>query len=94
MLPDDIRIDALIWDSWNRAHIARHNVTRKDVEEVCTGRFVTLTGYAGRIMVVGQNRVGRALTAVLEPDTEGMYYVVTARSSSRRERRVYREVIG
>ena len=94
MLPDDIRFDALIWDSWNRAHIARHNVTRNDVQEICAGRFVTLPGYSGRIMVVGQNLVGRALTAVLEPDTEGMYYVVTARSSSRRERRVYREVIG
>ena len=70
MLPVDIRFDALIWDSWNRAHIARHNVTRKDVEEVFTGRFITLPGYAGRIMVVGQNLVGRALTAVLEPDTE------------------------
>lgn len=94
MLPDDIRTATLKWDSWNRAHIARHDVTRKDVEEVCTGRFIILPSYAGRFMVVGQNLAGRALTAVLEPDTDGMYYVVTARSSSRRERRIYREAIG
>ena len=30
-----IVINALIWDEWNKEHIARHGVTPEEVEEVC-----------------------------------------------------------
>ena len=30
-----INIRRLIWDAWNIAHIARHNVTPEEVEQVC-----------------------------------------------------------
>ncbi len=32
-----IVIRRLIWDSWNVAYIARHEVTSDEVEEVCHG---------------------------------------------------------
>jgi hypothetical protein len=30
-------IDHLVWDDWNREHIARHNVTPEEVEQVILG---------------------------------------------------------
>lgn len=28
-----IVIDGLVWDEWNREHLANHNVTTEEVEE-------------------------------------------------------------
>ena len=74
-------------------HIARHGVTVDEVNETCDGRFIVLQGYVGRLVIVGQTFGGRALSVVVEPEPEEMYYVVTARPASRGERRTYREVI-
>ena len=93
MLPYSISPGALVWDECNIEHIARHGVTRDEVMEACGGRFIVLRGYAGRFIIVGQSVDGRALSIVVEPEDEWKYYAVTARSSSRSERRAYREVI-
>lgn len=58
-----LRVRSLTWDSWNVPHIARHAVTPDEVEEVCHGPFVTLTGYAERILVLGPTAAGRMLVA-------------------------------
>lgn len=84
-----LRVRSLTWDSWNVPHIARHAVTPDEVEEVCHGPFVTLTGYAERILVLGPTAAGRMLVAVLEPVEPEVYYVITARPASRKERRYY-----
>jgi uncharacterized DUF497 family protein len=82
----------LIWDTWNVAHIARHNVIPEEVEEVCHGRaFFSENTYKGRLRVIGPNAAGRVLTVILAPEGEGMYYPVTARTASRKERQRYRE---
>ncbi len=82
----------LIWDPWNVTHIARHEVTPDEVEEVCHGDPMTSETYGGRLRVVGQTLAGRVLTLILAPrDDDGVYYTVTARSASRKERRLYRE---
>ena len=82
----------LTWDAWNVRHIARHGVLPPEVEDVCQGPCITREAYAGRIMLIGPTRSGRILAAVLEPQEEqGVYYVVTARSASRRERRLYQQ---
>ena len=91
MLPHEITSDALAWNSWNIEHISRHDVTRNEVEEVCEGRFIFRESYGGRFVVIGLTLDRRALAVVIEPDNDGMYYVVTARSASRRERRIYEE---
>lgn len=84
-----LHVRRLVWDSWNISHIARHNVTPEEVEEVCHGPFVTLAGYAERILVLGPTSAGRMLVVVLEPVDPGVYYAVTARPASRKERRYY-----
>lgn len=89
-----IIIQGLVWDSWNVAHIARHGVTPEEVEEVCQGSYLTFDAYGERIVLVGTTRAGRNLTAVLAAKRKGIYYPVTARPSSRKERRYYRQQKG
>ncbi len=78
-------IQHLVWDAANIAHIARHNVTPDEVEEVCQGHYEAEQSYRGRIQVVGKTSSGRELAIVLSPQDrnlqpygEGIYYVITA----------------
>lgn len=90
-----IYVRRLVWDTWNVAHIARHQVTPEEVEEVCHGRPVTSEAYKGRFRVVGPTLNGRMLAVILAPeDDEGVYYTVTARPADRKEQRNYQEQIG
>jgi uncharacterized protein len=85
----------LIWDTWNIAHIARHDVIPDEVEEVCHGQPVTSQTYNGRLRVVGPTRSHRMLTVILAPtDEQGIYYPVTARPADRKERRSYKQQRG
>ena len=85
----------LIWDSWNIAHIARHDVIPEEVEEVCHGQPVTSQTYKGRLRVAGPTRSGRMLTVILAPTEQlGVYYPLTARPADRKERRSYEQQRG
>ncbi len=44
----DIR--RLLWEVWNEQHIARHDITRDEVEDACHGDFIVSEAYGGRIM--------------------------------------------
>ena len=81
----------LIWDPWNIAHIARHEVTPEEVEEVCHGNPVVQAGKQGCSPLFGPTGSGRMLTVVIdhEPGGMGVYCPVTARPASRRERAIY-----
>ena len=85
-------IRRLVWDAWNEAHIARHGVTAEEVEEVCRGSPMTSETYKERVRVVGPTLAERMLTVILAPQGQDVYYPVTARSASRKERRRYQEV--
>jgi uncharacterized DUF497 family protein len=81
----------LVWDAWNVAHIARHQVTPEEVEAVCHGEPVEGEAYGGRLMLIGPTGTGRMLAVVLSPQADpGVFYVVTARDADRKERRLYR----
>ena len=84
-----IYVRRLIWDAWNVAHIARHGIAPDEVEEVCHTEYIDREAYKGRVMLIGPTGAGKLLAVVLEPVDEGIYYPVTARSASRRERRIY-----
>jgi len=89
-----LHIRRLIWDPGNIAHIARHNVTVDEVEDACHGDPITLGSYAGRVIVIGPTQAERLLAVVLDPDGEDVYYPVTARPASRKERRYYQQQKG
>ena len=85
----------LIWDTWNIAHIAHHDVIPDEVEEVCHGHPVTSQTYNGRIRVLGPTHARRMLTVILAPtDQQGIYYPITARPADRKERRHYEQQQG
>lgn len=66
-------IRRLIWDQWNVAHIARHQVTLGKVEQVCLGNPVDLQSYKGRVVLIGPTKSDRMLAVVLDPEGEGVY---------------------
>lgn len=78
--------DKLIWDEWNVSHVAQHEVTPGEVEQVCHGDPAEGETYSGRVMLIGPTTAGRMLTVILAPKEQDSYYVVTARPASRRER--------
>ena len=84
-----IFIRRLIWDSWNVDHIARHRVTPEEVEEVCHGAPLAQRSYKGRIILLGPTATGKLLAVILAPEGRGVYYPVTARPASRKERGMY-----
>jgi len=84
-----IYVRRLIWDAWNFAHMARHGVVPDEVEEVCHAEYIEREAYKDRVMLIGPTGAGKLLAVVLEPVDEGIYYAVTARPASRRERRIY-----
>ena len=80
----------LRWNPGNIAHIARHGVSRAEVEEVFEGDFITQLSYGGRHIVIGATASGRVLSVIIEDEADDFSFVVTARSASRRERRLFR----
>ena len=73
------------------AHIARHDVTPDEVEEVYHGEYIVRQTYDNRILLIGPTLFGRTLSIVLGPTEEAAtYYPVTARPASKRERRLYK----
>jgi uncharacterized DUF497 family protein len=83
----------LVWDAWNVDHIARHGITAVEVDEVFAGLTVTSETYADRLRVIGSTGAGQLLTVILAPQGLDIYYTVTARPASRKERRIYRSTL-
>ena len=77
------------------AHIARHQVIPEEVQELCHGSYIDGEAHKGRIILIGPTAAGRMLAAILDPEPEpAVYYPVSARPASRKERRTYEEEKG
>ncbi len=83
----EIEIADLQWDDFNIKHIARHGVSTSEVQEACHNCIYVDQTYADRYLLVGQTKQQRFLSIVLSKLTKIKYYVVTARDSSRGERK-------
>ena len=84
-----IKIRELIWDKWNINHIKKHNVTKGEIEELCSGKHKRQLTYRKRYLILGRIKSGRALTIILAREKPGKYYMVTARDMSKKERRKF-----
>jgi uncharacterized DUF497 family protein len=89
-------IDRLLWDEWNRDHIAKHAVLPEEAEEVIAGLPRVNETYKQRLQLVGPSLAGRMLSIVVGavPDRPGVYYVFSARPASRKERGMYEQTKG
>jgi uncharacterized DUF497 family protein len=82
---DMTTIVGLIWDDWNKEHIAKHGISVQEVEEVCQGELEIIESYRKRILLVGQTKRGKNIAVVLSPEDrdlqaygQGLYYPITA----------------
>ena len=83
-----VRVNRLIWDEWNLNHIAKHGVSRKDVEEAVNDNRAVVWKHKGRYVMIA-SAYGRILFIVLESVQErDVYYVVTARDATKSEKRI------
>jgi len=86
-------VRVLVWDGTNVEHIARHNVSPEEVDEVCSDEDALFTRVGRRrYQVIGQTSVGRYLTVFLDHLGRGSFYPVTARPSDGGERRLFRRL--
>lgn len=80
-----IAVTGLVWDEWNREHLARHGISPEEVEEVCHGKYKITESYRKRLLIVGKTIKDRQIAIVLSPEDRklkyygnGIYYVITA----------------
>lgn len=78
-------VNGLIWDDWNKNHIAKHGVSPEEVEDVCQRKNQAIVSYRGRIQISGKTKTGRKLIIILSPEDRhlmeygnGIYYPITA----------------
>jgi uncharacterized DUF497 family protein len=87
-----IVVKKLIWDGWNVAHIARHNVIPDEIQEVCDSDRIEREAYEHRIFLIGPTKEGRMLSVILEPTEEqSVYKPITAFAASKRSIQDYQE---
>jgi uncharacterized DUF497 family protein len=86
-----LAIRRLVWTDWNKEHIARHEVNPDEVEQACHGDHIFFSSYKDRLILIGPTLAERILAVILEPMGDDVYFVVTARTADRGERRIYRE---
>lgn len=78
-------VKELVFDDYNLEHIQKHGVTRAECEKVSQDFLYHRRTHTERYIVVG--RFGtRILTLVVKRRGAGVYYLVTARDASRKER--------
>lgn len=90
-----MKIYELIWNPDRIDHIAEHNVTPNEVEEVCYSEpYVLRAKSQGKnpvYYVLGQTDEGRYLFCVIVRFPDGKGYPVTARPMTDKEKQRYRK---
>lgn len=87
-------IEGFDWDKRNIDHIARHNVEPEEAEEVFFDKPLIRRSRDGRYIALGQSWAGRYLAVVFELRPGNIIRVITARSMTKAERRLYRRRTG
>lgn len=89
----DFVIESLVVDEHRINHIARHEISIKEVLEVVLGNYVYIKGREDRWLLIGKTKKERFLTVVVgERAKKNTYGLVTARPSRRDERSFYKEI--
>lgn len=81
-----IVIKELVWDAYNIEHIKKHNITVDEVEKVGKNFISHKKGKKGRYLAIGKAG-SRLISLVIKRESIGVYYLVTARDSSKKERK-------
>jgi len=83
----------LIFDEHNVAEMARHGVTRRDVDQLSWNRSIIAEnprGETGSVLLIGETNGGRLLTVPLAPtDDPTTWRPATAYDASRHHRALF-----
>jgi uncharacterized DUF497 family protein len=89
-------IHEFVWPQERIDHIARHDVTPEEVEDVCFGdpliQRAKSEGENPVYYMLGQSTSGRYLFCVVIAFPDGTGYPVTARPMTNKEKRLYRRL--
>ena len=81
-----------MWNEDSEIHLARHNVTPLEVEQVLYSQpRLAVSGRDDTTEVLGQTDAGRLLLVVVTEAGDGRDFVVTARDMTANERRTFRQ---
>ena len=76
-------------------HIARHEVTPDEVEDICNASPLAQEGSDGRLVVSGKTTAGRLLVVILAPSQDtAVFNLITAYPASGTYRRIYEQEYG
>lgn len=82
----------VMWTEDSETHIARHNVTPLEVEQVLYSQpRLAVSGRDDTTEVLGQTDAGRRLLVVVTEASDGRDFVITARDMTDNEKRTFRE---
>jgi len=81
-----IVIKKLLWDAYNIEHIKKHSITVGEAEEAVKNFISHKKGKRGRCIAIGKSG-SRIISLIVRRESVGVYYLVTARDSSKKERR-------
>ena len=84
-----VRIYELVIEPGREEHIARHQVSVEEVEEVIFGEPYIRRARLERYYIIGQTEAGRYLAVFVAPRGRGVYGLVTARDADDAERRAF-----
>ncbi len=89
-----VRVRKLIWDTWNIAHIARRQITPEDIDWLlagihCRPRFDRSRNRT--LAVWGKDKRDPYLLLILAERGLGVYYPVTSRPMTSREKSRFKE---
>lgn len=89
----DIVIDELIIEEDRTSHIAKHDVSIVEVQEVVENEYVFIQGKHGRWILIGPTKKKKMLAIVIgERRKKNIYGLVTARVAHKKERELYRKL--
>ncbi len=80
------RFENLRWNPSNINHILRHGVRTGEVIEALRDAVHVESTYGGRLLMIGATAAGRYIAVILDPEPIDVYFPVTARPASRKER--------
>lgn len=83
-------ISGFEWDDDNVFHIARHEFTPDEVEEVFAGAYKVRRGRQKLYIALGETLDGRLAFVVFRRLPQGLVRVITARDMEDAERRLFR----
>lgn len=82
----------ITWNDASEDHIAGHNVTPQEVEQVFYGQpRRQARGKNGTTLLYAQTDAGRYLTIVTAPADDGGTFIVTARDMDDTERKTFQK---